>query len=450
MTGLLIRGCSVEGSDAVDVRVHEGHVVEVAAALRRDGEEVLEARGGVLLPGLVDHHIHLHALAAHLESVDCSRPDFAASLRTAAGRGPVRGVGYHESVAGPIDRDALDAVVKDQPVRVQHRSGAAWFLNSAALLGFDLLDSPDPAIERDATGRPTGRVLRGDHLLRHDTGTFPDLAPVGALLTRYGVTGVTDATPRLNPHALAALRDAHSSGALPQRLLILGAALGDDATDVGPWKVVLDEAAGLDLDAVVAVVRSCRAVGRAVALHAVTAAEAMVAVTALRTVGFVSGDRIEHGSVLPPDLDLAGLTVVTQPGFVTDRGDDYLADVDPLDQPHLYRCRSLLDAGIDVAGSTDAPYGDPDPWRSIAAATTRRTRSGVVLGPAETVSATRALALFLSPQDDPGGPVRRVVPGASADLCLLDVPLDAAVREPSSDHVVATVIAGRVVHQRGT
>src|SRR5439155_480481 len=44
----------------------------------------------------------------------------------------LRAVGWagHEH---DLDRDVLDAVVPDRPVRVQHRSGALWVLNSAAL-----------------------------------------------------------------------------------------------------------------------------------------------------------------------------------------------------------------------------------------------------------------------------------------------------------------------------
>ena len=115
------------------------------------------------------------------------------------------------------------------------------------------------------------------------------------------------------------------------------------------------------------------------------------------------------------------LTVVTQPGFVAERGDDYLRDVDADDLPHLYPCRSLLDDGIPVAGSTDAPYTGADPWRAVAAATTRRTAEGHVVGPGEAVPARRALGLFLGDPHDPGGPARRVAPGEPADLCLLAV-----------------------------
>ena len=116
-----------------------------------------------------------------------------------------------------------------------------------------------------------------------------------------------------------------------------------------------------------------------------------------------------------------GLTVVTQPSFVFERGDEYQRDVEPADRPWLYRCRRLEAAGIAVGGSTDAPYGSLDPWRAMAAAVERRTRSGAPIGPDEAVSPARALALFLGRPDRPGGPPAQVEVGATADLCLLDV-----------------------------
>lgn len=457
-TRLLVRGATLAGRTGLDVRARDGVIVEVGAALRRDQEEVVEAGGATLLPGLHDHHLHLHAVAADLDAVRCGPPavrtvdDLARALRAAADTGPVRGTGYHESVAGPLDRHVLDALVAAVPVRVQHRSGAAWFLNSAAVEAAGLAAVRAPAVERDDGDRPTGRLWRGDRHLRGTTSTLPDLTRVGRLLGRFGVTGVTDATPDLEPGALAAIRTAHASGDLPQRPLLLGAPLGDPAGDVGPWKVVLDEASGLDLDALLEVVRSCRAHRRAVAIHAVTRAEAVVAVSALRSAGSLPGDRLEHGSVVPHPLDQdlceLGITVVTQPHFIAERGEDYLADVDDPDLPLLYRCRSLLDAGVAVGAGTDAPYGRLDPWQAVAAAVTRRTHAGRVLGTAERVTPARALALFLAPADEPGGAPRRVAPGAAADLCLIDAPLDVVVREPGADHVLVTIVAGRVVYDR--
>ena len=455
--GLLVQHCQVDSRSGLDVRVRAGAVVEIGPGLRQDGEVVIAAAGGALLPGLHDHHLHLFALAADLASVRCGPPQvtrpeqLAAALRAGAGGGPVRGTGYHESVAGWLDRDQLDALVRDVPVRVQHRSGAVWFLNSAALVSTGVADSTDPSVERDETGRPTGRLFRGDELLR-GAGLPPDLTEVGRLLASYGITGVTDATPRLDTRQVTALRTAHTVGSLPQRPLLLGAPLDDADSSGVPWKVVVDEVRGIDPAAAAAEIRAAHAAGRPVAIHCTSRAETVLAVTVLLECGAVAGDRLEHAGVLPPDLDTAlvraGVTVVTQPNFVAERGDHYLADVEPADHALLYRCGSLLDAGVRVAAGTDAPYGDPDPWRAMAAAVARQTVGGAVVGEAERVHPMTALRLFLGAPLDPGGPTRAVATGLPADLCLLAVPLEDAISDPSAAHVAATVIDGHVIHQQ--
>jgi len=143
-----------------------------------------------------------------------------------------------------------------------------------------------------------------------------------------------------------------------------------------------------------------------------------------------------------------GLFVVTQPGFAATRGDAYLADVDALDIPHLYRCASLVQMGIEVGCSTDAPFGELDPWRAMHAAVERRTELGFDLGAGERLTPEAALGPFLSAVDRPGGPARRIAKGLTADLCLLDEPLAVVLSHLSSDHVLATIIAGQLVYHR--
>ena len=154
--------------------------------------------------------------------------------------------------------------------------------------------------------------------------------------------------------------------------------------------------------------------------------------------------------MIPPEFGVAlaarQLTVVTQPGFVFERGDDYLGEVDLDDRPFLYPCRSLLDRGVPVAGSTDSPYTDGDPWSAIVAATCRSTMGGRQLVRSEAVAPHRALALFLGELAAPGGSARRVVVGAVADLCLLDAPLSEVLAAPSAERVVATFRAGGRIH----
>lgn len=447
-------------------------ITEIGAGLRPSpGASVIAGRGGALIPGLHDHHIHLMATAAAARStmvgppVVRDAPGLARALRAAdtdperAAGAWIRAVGYHESVAGDLDRHALDALVPHRPLRVQHRSGASWMLNSAAIvaLGLDRVDRP--GIERDAAGRPTGRLHRADRWLREllPADDPPDLARLGARLAGYGVTGVTDTTPYADPAELEPLATAVASGALPQRVVVTG---GPELAGVdppaglaaGPVKIVLDDAELPPLDRLCHHLRAAHGHGRSVAVHCVTRVALVLAVAAWDEVGSRAGDRIEHGAVIPPELRAAiarhGITVVTQPGFVAERGDEYRREVDAGDLPHLYPCASLLAAGIPVAASTDAPFTHPDPWRAIAAAGHRTTPGGAALGRHEAVPARRALDLLLGPADRPGGPARRLRPGAPADLCLLDAPLGDALAEPHSAHVAATVIGGALVWQR--
>ena len=265
--------------------------------------------------------------------MDCGPPVGAGPRRT--GRGPaqlrraaapgawLRGIGYHESVAvTPGLRDAR-RLVADRPLRMQHRSGALWMLNRAAVQA--------AGVRRRRAG---GAAVPPRPLVAGAGAPVPlDLADVGRLLATMGVTGVTDATPDLDAGALDLLASASSDGELPQRLLLLGAPLDptrpygcSDRIAAGPWKLVLHED-GLDSAATADTVAAAHASGRGVAIHCVTRAEVVVAVDALERAGAIAGDRLEHASVLPagfgPRLRELGVAVVTQPNFIAERGDAY-------------------------------------------------------------------------------------------------------------------------------
>jgi predicted amidohydrolase YtcJ len=423
---LIRRGTLLDGR-IVDIRVGE-RIAEVAPALARlPDEDVLDAGHGAVLPGLHDHHLHLRAAAAALDSIQVGPPVVRTSAQLAAvlaraepgADGWIRAVGYHDSVAGELDRDGLDGLVPHRPVRVQHRSGALWILNSAGLARIGLGDHPNGRL-------PSADRGWGGALPRRE----PDLARLSRLLTGYGVTGVTDATPDLSADDVACLADS-----VQQRLVCLA-----------PGKLILHDDQ-LDLDALTNWIAERHAAGGPVAVHCVTAAQLIVTIAALRSAGGHPLDRIEHAAMVPDDAlaDLArvGATVVTQPNFVAERGDQYLADIPGDELPQLWRLASLAAAGIPVAAGTDAPFGAIDPWAAIAAAVNRTTESGRVLGPAERVPAERALRMFLGHGDRPSRP-RTVEAGQPGDLCVLRVPVVEALKTLSSNMVAATVIGGRL------
>ena len=447
-----IRRAEILGRGLFDVRLARGRIAELAPAggAHSRAAGAVDAAGGALLPGLHDHHLHLLALAAALSSVACGPPavrdarELARALANARpGRdGWIRGVGYHETVAGALDRAALDSLTPARPVRIQHRSGALWMLNSAAVRALkldapvasesnigarvragddggvalqsatrasgmrgdgvdahgaraadgvvvDRISAPDGAtraedsrahdahagadfaahnndalhthensaahsartsalpagVLRDARGRVTGRLLRADAWLRarlratqsssRDATPAPDLARVGRVLSRCGVTGVTDATPHNGASEVALVARAHAAGALPQRVVWMGGAALPPAAHGEPsraWKLVLDEAAAPTPDALAAHIARAHGARRAVAIHCVTRATLVLACAALEAAGARAGDRIEHASVAPPELlpwlARLGVCVVTQPNFVYERGDEYCAEVE--------------------------------------------------------------------------------------------------------------------------
>ena len=459
---LILREVEVAGQAGLDVAVEGGRIVETGPRLARSGADEIDGRGGALIPGLIDHHIHLFALAAQATSVDLAgvkdRPALEARLAGALAALPagawLRATGYHEAMAGALSRRDLDVLAPQHPIRIQHQTGSLWMLNSAALAAIGADDGPD-IVERDHRGRPTGRIWRGDAWLRQRIGgTPPDLAAVGRRLAACGITGLTDASVTTDQAAADRMAADHRTGALPQRLMLMSAgplaAPEDDAIAVGPVKVLLDDHDLPPIEAFAGWIAAARDQRRAVAVHCVTAAELAVALAAFEAAGTRVGDRIEHGGVIAPaaiaQLKALGLAVVTQSAFVRERGDRYAAEVEPRDLPDLYRCASLIDAGVPVGGSSDAPYASPDPWAGIAAAAERRTRGGLTLGPDERLSPERALGLYLGAQDAPGGPPRRLEAGAPADLCLLRAPLRDALAAPAASLVAATIVGGKVVY----
>ncbi len=434
--GLILRRASTAPGVVADLVVEGGRLVDAPTA----GEhEEVDVDGRPVVPGLVDHHIHLLATAAARDSVDCSPAalagggGLAAVLR--AGRrgrpadGWLRGVGYDVATSGEIDRRHLDGAAVG-PVRIQDRTGIRWMLDSEALarvLPADERAWPD-GVARDAAGRPTGVLTRLDAWLgARVPRRRPDLAALGAWLADRGVTALTDAGAANGPDELATL----AAAGLPQRLVAMTGEADvapPPGVALGPVKILLDDADLPGLDHLTARVRAAHDAGRAVAVHSVSAASLVLALAA----GVGPNDRVEHASLVPDDvlplLVAADPTIVVQPTLVTARGDRYLAEVPPDEHGGLHRLGSFLAAGLRVLAGSDAPYGPADPWLGVAAAVARRTSGGRPLGPTEAVDAATALGLYT------GGDAR------AGDLAVLEATWDDLASCPD---VHAVVIAGR-------
>jgi predicted amidohydrolase YtcJ len=161
--------------------------------------------------------------------------------------------------------------------------------------------------------------------------------------------------------------------------------------------------------------------------------------------------RIEHAGIASDAAvaKMAELGVIPDPQgrFIGELGDGMIAALGPERVPHCYRGRSLLDAGIELPGSSDRPVVDGAPLRGIHDMVNRRTDSGKEFGPQEALTPEQALraytygsahAVFLESQ------LGSLEPGKLADLAVLSDDLTAVEPDRIRDiEVLATVIEGR-------
>lgn len=146
-----------------------------------------------------------------------------------------------------------------------------------------------------------------------------------------------------------------------------------------------------------------------------------------------------------------GVAAVVQPLFVHDFGFPIL-----LSGMHrefrILGFRDLLDAGVTVAGSSDAPVSDPAVLPAVESAVTRRTRHGDTLDRDQALSVDEALRLYTTNAARVLGLAPghgSLQPGNAADLVVLHT--DPHVVDPESIgriRVEATYRAGRLTYER--
>lgn len=464
---MLIQAADIYQQGLHDLRIEDGIISAIGRLTPKPGETILPASGGTLLPGLIDHHIHFLSYAASLASLDCSpaamidQHNFAKQLRQhASGEGWLRGFGYHESLAGDIDRHWLDTHCPHRPVRIQHRTGRLWIFNSA---GLNLLRQAQeqaqtqilpPSLPTESW--QTGRFFDADRILSSLLGRqLPPVKLASQTLAHYGVTAFCDMTPSNDQNTFALFQQLQNDGAILQDVQLARnnpfPMPYSSTLLAGPVKIHLHENRLPALHELVERIINAHHADIPVAIHCVTLVELLFSISALEEAGPLKGDRIEHAAITPDfmleRMAALGVTVVTQPHFVLEKGDTYLHDIDNSEHEQLYRCRTFHAHNIALAASSDAPFGSADPWLAMRAAVSRNTASGQPLGHAEALSPEAALALFLGSLQTPGT-VRQIKIGMPADLCLLKYPWTITRTRLIKEDVQRVLKNGRPIFQR--
>jgi len=184
--------------------VDERHVQRVGSGTPPHADRVVELPGATILPGFVDTHVHLTSAGVSLTNADAEAAASPAQLLEVAGRHALGGAGvvivrgfdestWSEPWAPTLDD--LDAVT-GRPLVIRRADGHVSYANAAAVDAAGL--QIEPGLERDARGRPTGRVTRdaNDSLWRWAMQQLTDLEiqdlqlQAAALAAARGVTGV--------------------------------------------------------------------------------------------------------------------------------------------------------------------------------------------------------------------------------------------------------------------
>ncbi len=240
-----------------------------------DKAEKVDLTGKVVIPGLIDAHIHLRHYAQALQKVDCETPtqdECLARVAERAGNTPAgewvlgHGWNHNEWPQGFGDAALLDAAAPKNPVYLTAKSLHAGWANHAALqqagIAARTSDPPGGQIQRDERGQPTGILFESAMALVAEV--VPEISParlVEALreaqtrLWQLGLTGVHDFDRRA---CFVALQQLHAGCALGLRVtksipvelvseavaLGLRTGFGDDLLRIGSVKAFADGALG--------------------------------------------------------------------------------------------------------------------------------------------------------------------------------------------------------------
>lgn len=404
----------------------------------------LDGEGRVMVPGMIDAHVHVMDMGFAALTLDLSDTtsleNALAKIKAFAEANPGRpwilGRGWNQEKWGlgrfPTAAE-LDSVVADRPVWLERADNHANWANSLAIQTAGVTaKTADPAggkVIRDAKGAPAGVFVDNAIALVAKVVPAPrpedrDLALAKAqeVLLAKGVTAVADMGTK--PADWTAFRRAGDEGRLAIRIMSYADSvetlelmagpeptgwLYNDRLRMGGIKLFLDGALGsrgASLKAPYADDHGTRGLAllspsqlrnlmsRAAmdnfqtAVHAIgDAANAEVLAAIEELSESYKGDRrwrIEHAQILDP-ADIArmgqhGVIASMQPLHQT--SDRLMAEarLGPDRLAGAYPWRSVMAAGSKLAFGSDAPVEPADPWAGMAAAISRTDAAGEPFG----------------------------------------------------------------------
>ncbi len=481
----------------------------------RPNPEVIDLGGRTVIPAFTDAHAHIWKIGHLLTTMlDLRRIDSLEALialaREREGRLPagrwLLSRGFNEIAMRekrkPTRHD-LDLIAKNRPVVFTRTCGHIYSVNTAALK-LAGIDSATPApvggvIEHDETGEPNGilhetamglmnRVMPppadSDYEamisagLRHqlslgitassDCGVSPELLDMYLKMDERGVLPA-----RVSAMPLRRVDGRHEPVPLPRRyvsqmlrvdtvkFLADGGLSGATAALSVPYRHAATKGTlRFEPKDFGALCQESHAAGWNVATHAIGDVAIDLVLSVYESLGANPDKllhRIEHFGL--PDADQLkraarlGVISVPQTIFIRELGCNFLEMIPESLLQRTYPVRAMLDAGLVVALSSDAPVVEDDnPLAGMHAAVTRQIRSGPTLLPEQGITQYEALRGYTIDGAFAGGwsDVRGSIgPGKWADLAVLSAdPLRCEPDDLLGITVDMTFLAGNKVYER--
>jgi predicted amidohydrolase YtcJ len=163
--------------------------------------------------------------------------------------------------------------------------------------------------------------------------------------------------------------------------------------------------------------------------------------------------RIEHCSLVDDDIvgriRALGLVVVPFGSYARFHGDKLVGYYGHDRLERMFAHRTLLDAGIPVAGSSDYPCGPYEPLAAVTSCVERRALDGTPIGPSQRISVQEAFALYTTGAAYASGEEHRrgtLAPGMLADFVELGAdPFAVPAAEIAGIPVRSTWVGGACV-----
>lgn len=425
-------------AEAVAVRGERIAAVGSGAEIRKlanSATRIIDAAGGMVVPGFIDSHLHFVDGGFGLASVqlrDARTPEeFIARIKAFAatvqpGTWITEGNWDHEQWGGELPhRSWIDSVTPEHPVFINRLDGHMRLANSAALraagVGRTTADVSGGEIVRDANGEPTG-VLKDNAMAlvaRVQPAPTPELEDraLDAAMKHVAEQGVTSVHHMGTWNELAVFQRAHEAGRLRTRIYaavplaswtrlrdtIAARGRGDDWLHIGALKAFVDGSLGshtaafhepftdapgdtgllvTEPEELRTWIRDADAAGLHPVVHAIGDRAISLLLDMFAQAAEANGQRdrrfrIEHAQhIAPRDIPrFARLGVIAsmQPYHAIDDGRWAERVIGPERIRTTYAFRSLLDAGATVAFGSDWFVAPPTPLEGIYAAVTRQT-----------------------------------------------------------------------------